>query len=188
MSNVKKILYLFLYNVKIKIEEEFNMKKIISKKKVSIFDIATCFLKIVDRDSGSTITPLKLQKLLYYTQGWYLAINDKELFKEDFEAWAHGPANPAIYDKYKKYGRDSIDYPNEPLKINEKLLEFLYTIWNTYGIYDGKYLENLTHSESPWIDARKRSNCQDGDSCTEIITKESMKEFFKTKLIENANS
>jgi uncharacterized phage-associated protein len=164
------------------------MKKVISRKKTSIFDVAICFLKIVDRDSGSTITPLKLQKLLYYAQGWYLAINDRELFKEDFEAWAHGPANPAIYDKYKKYGRDSIDYPNENSKIANGVLDFLYTIWSTYGIYDGKYLENLTHSETPWIEARKKGNCQDGDSCSEIITKESMKAFFKRKMTENENS
>ena len=164
------------------------MKTLMNRKKISIFDIAICFLKIVDRDSGSTITPLKLQKILYYTQGWYLAINGKELFKEDFEAWAHGPANPGIYDKYKKYGRDSIDYPNESPKINKEILDFLYTIWNTYGIYDGKYLETLTHSEAPWIEARKRGNCQDGDSCNEIITKDSMKEFFKLKMMENGNS
>lgn len=179
------MLYLFLLNVKIKIEEGDNMRK----RKITIFEIADCFLKIVDRDSGSTITPLKLQKILYYAQGWYLAINNKELFKEEFQAWAHGPANPAIYDKYKKYGYNSIDYPeSKSCKIDNNIIDFLYMIWNTYGIYDGKYLEKMTHSETPWIEARKRANCHDGDNCTEIITKESMKEFFKIKLAENGNS
>lgn len=51
-----------------------------------IDDIADFFLKIVDRESESTITPLKLQKILYYAQGYYLAINDNELFSEEFEA------------------------------------------------------------------------------------------------------
>lgn len=156
-----------------------------NKKEFKIEEIADCFLRIVDRDSGSTITPLKLQKILYYTQGYYLAMNDKALFKEDFQAWAHGPANPKIYDMYKKYGYNSIDYPkSKPAKINDEILNFLYDIWSTFGIYDGKYLEKLTHSEDPWINARKKANCQDGESCTEIITKESMKEFFKTKLNE----
>ena len=163
------------------------MKKINFKKTIKIGDIADCFLRIVDRDSGSTITPLKLQKILYYAQGYYLAMYDKELFKEDFQAWAHGPANPKIYDMYKKYGYNSIDYPSgKPKKVSEETLKFLYDIWNTFGIYDGKYLENLTHQEEPWINARKKAKCHDGDSCTEIITKESMKVFFKSKLDESA--
>ncbi len=159
-----------------------------AKNKVSINDIAVCFLKIVEREAGSTITPLKLQKLLYYAQGWYLAINKRPLFNEEFQAWAHGPANPAIYNKYKIYGYNSIDLPKAYPKISQDNLDFLYTIWNTYGIYDGKYLEDLTHKEKPWLEARQRGNCKDGDPCNEIITKSSMKEFFTNKLNENANS
>ena len=151
---------------------------------INIFNVANFFLNIVDRDSGSTITPLKLQKILYYAQGYYLAINDEELFAEDFQAWAHGPANPDIYDKYKSYGFDSIDAPDisEVPTFNEDLINFLYSIWNTFGIYDAKYLEDLTHKESPWIEARK--GLKPGEACTEIISKESMKRFFKTKLSE----
>lgn len=161
--------------------------RIRNKKNLTIEDIADIFLRIVDRDSGSTLTPLKLQKILYYAQGYYLAMNNVELFKEDFQAWAHGPANPKIYDKYKKYGYNSIDYPNTKSKtIADDILKFLYDIWNTFGIFDGKYLEKLTHSEEPWIEARKKAKCQDGESCTEIITKESMRDFFKKKLNETA--
>lgn len=153
------------------------------KGKYSILDIADCFLRIVDRDSGSTITPLKLQKILYYAQGYYLAIHNRPLFNEDFQAWAHGPANPKIYDNYKQYGYNSIGYPSGKAKdVKKEILDFLYSIWETFGIYDGKYLEEMTHSEDPWIDARKKANCQQGDSCTEIITKDSMKEFFQIKV------
>ena len=56
------------------------------KNALTIFDVANFFLKIVDRDSGTTITPLKLQKILYYAQGYHLAYYDKELFSEDFQA------------------------------------------------------------------------------------------------------
>lgn len=41
--------------------------------------------------SGESITNLKLQKLLYYIQGWNLGLHHKSIFKEDFEAWIHGP-------------------------------------------------------------------------------------------------
>lgn len=146
---------------------------------LNIFDVANFFLKIVDRDSGSTITPLKLQKILYYAQGYYLANYDKPLFKEDFQAWAHGPANEGIYDKYKSCKYNTIPMPKEDLPLmDDELNDFLNDIWQTFGIYDGKYLEEQTHKESPWIEARK--GYAPGEKCHEIITKESMKRFFKT--------
>ena len=146
---------------------------------LNIFDVANFFLKIVDRDSGSTITPLKLQKILYYAQGYYLANYDKPLFKEDFQAWAHGPANEGIYDKYKSCKYNTIPMPKEDLPLmDDELNDFLNDIWQTFGIYDGKYLEEQTHKESPWIEARK--GYAPGEKCHEILTKESMKRFFKT--------
>lgn len=152
-------------------------------KQLTIFEVANFFLKIVDRESGSTITPLKLQKILYYAQGMYLAKFNRELFAEDFQAWAHGPANPAIYSKYKSNGYEAIDEPTEELPyIDDETKSFLFDIWKIFGIYDGKFLEELTHKESPWIDARKK--CKDGDNCEEIITKKSMKSFFELKLSE----
>lgn len=158
---------------------EFKMKK---ASELNIFNIAKFFLDIVDRDSGSAITPLKLQKILYYAQGFYLAMYDTELFTEDFQAWAHGPANPEIYEEYKVYGCTIIDAPKkEEIPIfDDKVVGFLYDIWNTFGIYDGKYLEELTHNEEPWKNARK--GYEPGEKCSEIISKESMKIFFKTKI------
>lgn len=152
------------------------------KNELNIFNVSTFFLDIVDRDSGSTITPLKLQKILYYAQGYYLAMFDKPLFNEDFQAWAHGPVNPEIYEYYKKYGYGLIDSPEKDIvpEFEEVVVNFLYDIWNTFGIYDGKFLEELTHNEDPWINTRKGFG--PGEICTEIITKDSMKEFFKTKV------
>ena len=156
-----------------------------NKNEKNIFNVATFFLNIVDRDFGSAITPLKLQKILYYAQGYYLAMFDEPLFNEDFQAWAHGPVNPEIYEKYKEYGFDSIDAPDisEIPNFDEKTVDFLCKIWATFGIFDGKYLEELTHKESPWLNARE--GYKSGEVCHEVITKESMKEFFKTKLNEH---
>ena len=159
-----------------------NRRYTMNTNEITIFDVADFFLKIVDRDSGSTITPLKLQKLLYYAQGYYLAMHDKALFNEDFEAWAHGPANPKIYEKYKEYGYDAIDAPEKTPELSKDIVNFLYDIWATFGIFDGKYLEELTHKETPWINARK--GCEPGSTCHNVITKESMKKFFKEKLNE----
>jgi len=152
--------------------------------KISIYDVADYFLKIVDRDSGSTITPLKLQKILYYSQGYYLAMYDKELFSADFRAWAHGPANEDIYGKYKDEKYEAIPEPSDEIKtLDDHVMKFLNDIWHTFGMYDGKFLEEQTHKEKPWIMARK--GYEPGEKCHNIITKESMKDYFKTVINEH---
>ena len=57
--------------------------------------VARWFVNHADRASGEAITQLKLQKLVYYADAWFLANFDEPLIKEDFEAWAHGPVVPA---------------------------------------------------------------------------------------------
>jgi len=49
------------------------------------------------RTTGEPITNLKLQKLLYYCQGWHLAYHEKVLFSDPIQAWVHGPAVPNVY-------------------------------------------------------------------------------------------
>ena len=70
-----------------------------NKKKITISDIADYFIT-KNHEYGDYITNLKLQKLVYYAQAWYLAFLDKPLFDEDFEAWVHGPVNRDLYDRY----------------------------------------------------------------------------------------
>lgn len=47
------------------------------------------------------ISTMKLQKLLYLSQGWHLAITGSPLFAEEFEAWPSGPVNRVIYELTK---------------------------------------------------------------------------------------
>ena len=59
------------------------------------------------------ITPLALQKALYYIQGFYYAFNRTFLFSEDCQAWIHGPVYRDIYFRYKDYKFDPIKFSNE---------------------------------------------------------------------------
>lgn len=142
--------------------------------------IANWFLSQVDRESGDSITPLKLQKLLYYAQSWALALLDRPLFDDDFEAWAHGPVAPAIYGEYKSYGWNAIDVPADEVAIAEDddraLLEEVYRV---YGEKRAKTLEMLTHQEDPWKNAR--GGCEPEGICKNVISKESMKIYYKMK-------
>ena len=59
-------------------------------------DVANFFIGRF-QEAQDPVTNLKLQKLLYYAQGWYLAFFDEPLFDERIEAWLHGPVVPPIY-------------------------------------------------------------------------------------------
>ena len=72
---------------------------------LTCFDVAKYFLALAnDVESGEGISNLKMQKLVYYAQGLYLAKYNKALFKEKIKAWQHGPVIPKLYYKFKKYG------------------------------------------------------------------------------------
>ncbi len=58
---------------------------------------------------GKSITPLSLQKMLYYAQGICLALSGRELFREDCQAWAHGPVYKNVYEAFRSFGREPID-------------------------------------------------------------------------------
>jgi uncharacterized phage-associated protein len=60
--------------------------------------------------------------------------------------------------------------------MDDTISNFLADIGETFGIYDGKYLEEQAYKEDPWIQAR--DSFAPGERCTNIITKESMRKFF----------
>ncbi|OIQ11567.1 type II toxin-antitoxin system antitoxin SocA domain-containing protein [Neomoorella thermoacetica] len=149
------------------------------KRTVSVEDVADFFLSKVDNEAGSAITPLKLQKLLYYAQGWHLGFFDAPLFTSDLQAWVHGPVCPEIYYKYQDYGWRNI----EKVRANDAVfdasqLELLNIVNEVYGIFDAKVLERMTHKDEPWREARR--GYQASEHCQEIIPKESIKKYFKT--------
>ncbi len=141
--------------------------------------IATWFVNHVDRDAGEAITHLKLQKLVYYAQAWYLANFDKPLCEEDHQAWAHGPVYKSLYDKYRDHGWQSL--PVERHKsIDSNLEGFLKSVFDEYGQYGAKKLEELTHSETPWIMAR--GDVEPWERSSALIDKLLMRNFYANKI------
>lgn len=147
-------------------------------KRASVFDVAKYFLSRAELEEGYLITHLKLQKLCYYAQAWHAVFENKPMFKEGFQAWAHGPACPELYNEYKDKGWYPIEAPEdvENSIFKEQEIETLESVWEAYGKFDAKYLEELTHQEDPWIIAR--GSCLPGDKCTNSISIESMKEYY----------
>tara|TARA_R110002033_G_scaffold107028_2_gene153723 strand:+ start:1013 stop:1486 length:474 start_codon:yes stop_codon:yes gene_type:complete len=142
--------------------------------------ISDWVLSKTNTDAGDTISPLKLQKLLYYCQAWHLTIIGKELFSEDIEAWAHGPVVPSQYARFAHISRtDRIDICElelSPAKLSDKSLHLLNEVMNIYGEHSASYLEALTHQETPWIQARK--GVKSWERSTEVISHKSMIKYY----------
>ncbi|NJM61724.1 MAG: DUF4065 domain-containing protein, partial [Oscillatoriales cyanobacterium RU_3_3] len=78
----------------------------------SALDVARYFLCRVDRESGDTISLLKLQKLVYYAQAWSLVFRSQPLFFQDVEAWVSGPVVRDVWNEYKAYKYSDIPVPD----------------------------------------------------------------------------
>lgn len=150
---------------------------LIVKKFYRAEDIAEWFLNKnriqMNFEDSEYITNLKLQKLLYYAQGYFLAKKDTPLFEEDFLAWEHGPVIRKIYDKYKVNGANGIKYDSDfKIDIDKETERILEEVYNEYGQYTAWKLRNMTHEEKPWKTTPRN----------EIISKEKIKDYFKTKV------
>ena len=129
-----------------------------------------------------SISPMKLQKLCYYTQGFSIALMNEALFDNDFEAWQHGPVITELYHEYKKFGWKQIDTDIDESVINNNPNEneLLQEIVGHFGSYDGSTLSVMTHKESPWRNARGDLN--DAEPSKNLISKESISEYFKQQV------
>ena len=132
------------------------------------------------------ITPLTLQKALYYIQGFYFAFYEKFIFTEECEAWVHGPVYTGIYARYSHYGFNPIEGMNgcddSALSSSEKLI--LDSVIKNICCYSGGILKEFTHSEYPWI--KTRGELSEKAPSNEIIPTERIGAYFKT-VKENYN-
>ena len=130
------------------------------------------------------LTHLRLQKLLYFAQGWSLAMRNKPLFKERIEAWANGPVVPEVYHEFKGNGDRPIDPDQTPTAqmLSDDEREFLESLWHGYKKYSASSLREMTHKHATWIAARK--GLAPGEACNREITQSVMKSFFKKQLLQ----
>jgi uncharacterized phage-associated protein len=151
-------------------------------KKMTALSVAEYFLFLSKRDR-TPITNKKLQKLVYYAQAWALVLRKKPLYNDIIEAWVHGPVIKKVYDKYKKYGFSYIIEPISPSAekdVDLAIRKLLDNVWSVYGGFDASYLEMLTHSETPWKDARNGLAIHENSD--NEITHKAMRTYYAEKL------
>lgn len=136
-----------------------------NKSTINPSDVAKYFLYRSMQD-GELVSPLKMQKLVYYAYALILAKKGKKLFDEKIEAWANGPVVPTLYQELKRYGsspinEDYLGFSSEEdvaefmQKFPEEVLDSLDKVYSEYMTKTAFELVVLTHSEKPWVEARK---------------------------------
>lgn len=139
-------------------------------------DVARYFLYKTNPEIGDTISNLKLQKLVYYAQGFSLAIFGTPLFDEAIKAWEHGPVVPSLYHDYKQYEAGSIpsldQFADSPF--SDEQIELLDEVYEVFGQFSAWALRNMTHSEPPWSETDKDAE----------ISHKAMKKFFATRVAQ----
>ena len=142
---------------------------------VTVHRVADYFLVRVG-EWGQRLGHLKLQKLCYYAQGFYLAFRREPLFREPLRAWAYGPVVRELWDAHR-YARGPLpvpeDFGDEALTPGQR--KFLDIVLDRFVEYSGTQLSRFTHEEPPWRDAYERLK-HGGD---DIITNDSLREWFR---------
>lgn len=129
------------------------------------------------------ITPLSLQKILYFIEGFSLALLGKPLLMDDCVAWVHGPVYVKIYHRFRDYGYHLIeqekfkDYDTLPSTIPMDEIKLIDKVTRCFACYSGKILEEMTHLTTPWREARQGLDSL--ESSSNIISSASIEHFFK---------
>jgi uncharacterized phage-associated protein len=158
-------------------------KSVKAINELSAVEVARFFLSQEQPNETWAITYRKLQCLVYYAQGWSLALRNKPLIKnvplspgnyDEISAMSNGPFIYSIWHFYHHFGSSALPQIST---LNKKLSEsdgfLLEKVWKTYGHFSPNSLTVLSRSETPWVNAWAHTK---GDK--RLITDEELKSYF----------
>ena len=136
----------------------------------------------IAQEKETILSHLKLQKLLYFAQGWSYVSFKKELFSDELEAWQHGPVCASIYHDFKyRVPFEKIETNEMTEELGKKAVDFLEAVWEAYKDWSGWELEMLSHQEGPWKEYYEKGK-------NHVIPKEKIKSFFQKTYPKNKSS
>ena len=133
--------------------------------------VANFFIDLGRAYKVHDLTPMKLQKLVYYAHGWHLAVTGKPLITEPVQAWPFGPVIPQLYHDCKEYDDSPVTRKLTSMELLPGTMKFrtftpeiegkspeidetkaiLTKVWNTYSKFTSIQLSNMTHEAgTPW--------------------------------------
>jgi len=155
--------------------DSLNLRLLRGDMPFSATAVANDFLKIAS-DNASPLTSMKLQKLVYFSHGWSLALAGDPLIFNRIEAWDYGPVIPDLYQDFKRYGNEPIAKPVQEWTIRDRKIvlitptvencprdperigaqKIIERVWQQYGKFTAARLSNATHAEgTPWAQVYK---------------------------------
>lgn len=132
---------------------------------------------MIDEGVSEGVTPLKLQKFLYFAQAASLAMFDKKLFGENIEAWKYGPVVSEIYHHYKNTQGTS----DTPITVttgvykeisDDQTKQLITGVWELFDKYSARELVDITHQHSPW-----KNLYQEGKNV--VIPPEVLRDYYR---------
>lgn len=188
---IKKSLSSPNYMIKLLNENAERMGEIAYKKAIQAADKIAGLFCVSDKmlltlsyifDQMQEITPLALQKLLYFIQGIYMVTFGEPLYREDCMAWVHGPVYEEVYNLFKDFKYNPIEdnrfaiFKERFEELSDQEKKVIDLVINSFGKYSGKVLEKITHDETPWKNAR--SDYEPLQPSREIISKSEIMKYF----------
>lgn len=164
--------------------------------KYSAMAVANTFIEKANSANIHDLSPMKLQKLIYFAHGWYLANFDSPLIMDDIQAWSYGPVISSIYHEFKDIGNDritrlaqTVTFEDEKLHFvepkidsdDEKAWAIINGVWDLYGKFSPIQLSNMTHlPNTPWAQIKE----ENGGSLPRnlVIPNNLIKSCFKKEL------
>ncbi|SIS44551.1 Panacea domain-containing protein [Neptunomonas antarctica] len=121
------------------------------------------------------ITHRELQKLLYFSQGFYLAQYGEPLFDADMAAWQFGPVNVSIWSRFKSRGYSCLSVSKDvsTITLDDTRKKFLAGILASFLVLGQSALIDMSHTDYPW----ERNYIADRNN---LIEKDLIKEYFNT--------
>lgn len=144
-----------------------------------VIDIANKIIADTDTSQGDTISNLKLQKMLYYLQGFFMAAFGQKLFEAPVEAWQYGPVVREAYFHFNQFGQGAVNLRGDEqiIELPRKENELFKEVMKEFGHFSAIKLMHMTHEEPPW---KKTWH----ESPQGVISDDLLVEYFKTQIEE----
>ncbi|USR79170.1 Panacea domain-containing protein [Arcanobacterium pinnipediorum] len=125
-----------------------------------------------------SLSTMKLQKLVFYSQAHALSTTGLPLFDSDFQAWRAGPVAVDLYRLHRgNFFVSQEDIPPCGDELSDEQIAIIDYVYATLGDLSGRDLSYRTHEEQPWKDAR--GELGPAESCNVLITKENIANYYR---------
>jgi uncharacterized phage-associated protein len=111
--------------------------------------------------AGKTLSVLTLQRLLYFAQGRHLAFYGGPFFEGRFQAWAQGPINREIYDRFASRPLDSqvsaadLSKGFDVTSLSQEKSNHIRSVLEAYARCENSSLDEIINKteDAPWLEA-----------------------------------